>query len=265
MQQSEFITFIILLNIIILIFLVGIIVFVRQYRKRKLQYIAQTNLLNQSHGTELLKTQLEIQNQTMQHIGQEIHDSVGQKLTLASLYAQQLHYQNPAPNIKAKMESISYIINEALDELRGLCKSLTNDTMAQKTIVNLLQELCSSIQNTNQFNIKLSTNNKYADIGLKTKTIIFRVAQEFIQNSIKHSHCNNILVELLFKEGLFIVTLTDDGNGFDGNKIIAKGIGLENIKKRLAALGGFFTFNSTPNKGTKLHINLPTQTYLNAI
>ena len=259
MQQGEFITFIILLNIILIIFFIGIVIFVIQYNKHKLLHISQTKLLNKTHGTALLKTQLEIQNQTMQYIGQEIHDSVGQKLTLASLYAQQLHYQNPEPDIKDKIESISHIINEALEELRSLSKNLTNDVVANKTIVNLLQDLCISLKKTKQFNIQFKTNNLNADIGFKTKTIIFRVAQEFVQNSIKHSHCNKIIINVIFKDLNFSINLTDDGIGFDENKIIAKGIGLKNIKNRLAALGGYYTFKSTPKIGTSLYINLPTE------
>ena len=56
-------------------------------------------MISEAHTKELLSTQIEMQTQTMQYIGREIHDNVGQKLTLASLYTQQLAYENKAPQI----------------------------------------------------------------------------------------------------------------------------------------------------------------------
>ena len=97
------------------------------------------------HQKEILSAQIEIQNQTMQHIGREIHDNIGQKLTLASLYTQQLAYENKAPQINENIENISAIINQSLSELRALSKSLTDDSISNSTIVELLQNECKII------------------------------------------------------------------------------------------------------------------------
>ena len=136
MQQTETIIFIIIANILLLVFVVGIILFILQYKKKKIEHAKEKSMIAETHTKELLATQLEMQTQTMQHIGREIHDNVGQKLTLASLYTQQLAYENKAPHINDKIENISNIINDSLAELRQLSKTLTDDTINNGTIID---------------------------------------------------------------------------------------------------------------------------------
>lgn len=148
MQQTEIIAFIIIANVILFVFIIGTILFIIQYRKRKLEHESEKNIINENYTKELLRSQLEIQTQTMQFIGREIHDNVGQKLTLASLYTQQLSYENKAPQINDKIENISHIINQSLTELRQLSKSLTDDSIADNTITALLQGECDKVNGT---------------------------------------------------------------------------------------------------------------------
>lgn len=103
---------------------------------------------NEIHKRELLATQLEIQQATMQQIGRELHDNIGQKLTLVSLYTQQLLYENKVPEVSERIDQVSQIINQSLQDLRSLSKTLTDDKINQKEIVTLIQE---EVDNTNAF------------------------------------------------------------------------------------------------------------------
>jgi signal transduction histidine kinase len=259
MGKTEVYTFVTLGIVIILIFITGIVLFVSQFRKRKVDHIKETELLNQQHRQELLSTQLEIQNQTMQHIGREIHDSVGQKLTLASLYAQQLAYENKAPQVNDRIDSISSIINESLTELRRLSKSLTDDSIAADSIAALLQSECNKVNDAGQCRVHFSSSTDNALLTYQTKSILLRIVQEFMQNSIKHARCSNISVSLHANGNSLQLHLEDDGKGFDTKAIAGNGIGLSNMKKRAALIGGNFDFESLPGTGTKLDIEIPLQ------
>ncbi len=107
MGKAEITIFIILINAILLIFIIGIIIFIFQYRKRKILHQKEKGIMEEKHRIELLNTQLEIQQQTMQFIGREIHDSVTQKLTLASIYTQHLEFENQYPGLLEKLKGIS--------------------------------------------------------------------------------------------------------------------------------------------------------------
>ena len=204
---------------------------------------------------KLLSTQIEIQTQTMQHIGREIHDNIGQKLTLASLYTQQLAFENKAPHITVNIENISNIINSSLSELRKLSKSLTDNSIENKNLVSLLKSECHKINEYKTCTFTYSKETTQFECAYETKSFIVRIVQEFLQNSIKHSNCEKMEVNLSKEDFYLKLIMKDNGNGFDTNKINS-GIGLLNMKKRTELIRGIFLLESDKN-GTNLSIKIP--------
>lgn len=207
------------------------------------------------HQEQLNIVQIEIQQQTMEHIGREIHDNIGQKLTLASLYTQQLAYENKAPLINNSIENISAIINQSLSELRELSKSLTDNTIKINTINQLLQRECDGFNQLKKCKLVFKSNTNYLELPDSSKIVLLRIAQEFIQNSIKHSDCKTINIALINTNNRLQLCLQDDGKGFDVNNKQKEGIGLGNIKKRIQLIGGTHKLESNEN-GTKLTIEI---------
>ncbi|MGC4101574.1 sensor histidine kinase [Ferruginibacter sp.] len=257
MDKYKIQIFITLTLVVVLALITGIIIYIFQYRKRRLLNIKEQQEMKREHQQELLSTQLEMQTQTMQHIGREIHDNVGQKLTLASLYTQQLAYENKAPQINDKIESISHIINESLAELRQLSKSLTDDSIDNNSITELLQQECDKINNLKKCNAHFTCSRDNIALPYQTKSILVRIVQEFLQNSIKHADCRNIYVVLKTGDTTLELDLNDDGKGFETTSTEGKGIGLANIKKRTALIGGSCRLESEIGKGTALNIIIP--------
>lgn len=257
MGKSEIIVTIILFNLFFLLFIIGIITFIKQYKLKKKEHEIKLQNQYKEHQEELLTTQLEIQTQTMQYIGREIHDNIGQKLTLASLYTQQLAYENKAPQITENIDNISAIINDSLSELRQLSKSLTDDTIEQSTIAVLLENECKKINELKKCHVHFLYIPKIEIQAYQSKSILLRITQEFLQNSIKHSSCKNITVLFKKENNSITLQLEDDGKGFDSTTNQSNGIGLYNMKKRAEMIGGKYTFKSVVGKGTKLTIEIP--------
>ena len=128
----------------------------------------------------------------MKHIGREIHDNVGQKLTLSSLYLQQLVFENKAPQIADNINNVNTIINESLDELRNLSKSLTDDTIENSSMIALIEKECEKVRELKKCTVVFENNLKADITSYQAKSILLRIVQEFIQNSIKHAHCKKI-------------------------------------------------------------------------
>ncbi len=236
--------------------MVSIIAFVRQYRIKKKEHLNQLETVDILHKKELLKTQTEIQKETMQHIGREIHDNVGQKLTLSSLYLQQLVYEKKVPDANTTINNINDIINESLNDLRHLSKSLTDDTITNYTLSELIKNECKKIQELKTYDIAFENKSKHHINSYQTKSIVFRVVQEFIQNSIKHAQCKKINIDMFTSETEIQMRLKDDGKGFDTESTNFKGIGLNNMKKRIGILKGSFNLESNKN-GTTLTLKIP--------
>ncbi len=261
MGKTELLIVIILFNIFFVMFVVAVMIYIRNYRQRKKEYLNEIEIKNEIHQRELLATQLEIQQATMQQIGRELHDNIGQKLTLVSLYVQQMLYENKVPEVNERIDQVSQIINQSLQDLRSLSKTLTDDNINQKEIVTLIQE---EVDNTNSFkkcNVSFEHNFKQLDLDFVHKNVLLRITQEFIQNSIKHSQCRNISISLNTSENvLWELKIKDDGIGFDDAKIVSNGIGLTNMKNRAEIIGADFKLESKENIGTALHIILKKQT-----
>lgn len=257
MGKTELLITIILFNLFFVLFVVAIMVYIKKYKQRKREYLNEIKIANEIHQKELLSTQLEIQQATMQQIGRELHDNIGQKLTLVSLYTQQLVHENKVPQASSRIEQIYEIINSSLQDLRSLSKNLTNDNINENEIVTLIQEEVDHINALKKCKVTFEHNFEYIDLEFVKKNVLLRITQEFLQNSLKHAQCSNISIELKSSSAVFLVLkIQDDGVGFDFAGITSDGIGLKNMKKRAEIIGGAFDLASKPNLGTKLTIIL---------
>lgn len=255
MGKTDEIISITIFNLFFIAFIVAIIVFIYQFKSKKKEHLMQIKSQNEAHKKELLATEIEIQSQTMQHIGREIHDNVGQKLTLASLYIQQLIYENQLPNLQEKIGNINALIDTSLGDLRSLSKSLTDNSVKELDLNQLLQNECEKINALQLCKVVYSGKTK-ALVGYDTKAILLRIVQEFIQNSLKHAECDTITIHVTESEKLLSLTLSDNGKGFNPNGK-SNGIGLSNMEKRTKILKGSFHLTSSPTEGTQVIISLP--------
>lgn len=256
MPQTEIIIFIILANIILLILIGGIIIFIFQYRKRKLLHEKEKQVIEEKHKLELLKTQVQAQEQTMQFIGREIHDSVAQKLTLATIYTQKLEYENKFPEISDKLQRISSVINDSLEELRDLSRTLADNKVHETTLKDLLYFECGRVNDTGVCRAVLESNFE-KEISVTAKSFLLRIVQEFMQNSLKHSGGDCITIKLETTDDGLALIAADNGKGFDIKKIQSGGIGLSNMRRRVNLIGGLFNLHSEPGKGTQMQIIIP--------
>jgi signal transduction histidine kinase len=254
---KEIIIFFILTNVILVILIAGIIIFIFQYRRRKKLHEKEKALIEAHHKSELLNTQLLIQRQTMQFIGSEIHDSVAQKLTLASIYSQKLEFENKYPEIAERLSRISNILNDSLNELRDLSRTLTDDRLQHSGITDLLKMECERVNDTGACKATIESDFN-SEMSATVKSFLLRVMQEFMQNSLKHAECDLITIHLQNRtEGLY-VTASDNGKGFDSEQTASRGIGLTNMKRRIHLIGGVHKLHSEMGKGTRLDLFIPS-------
>lgn len=256
MGKTEYLLITIVFNFLFILFIVAIISYIWQYKKRKAEHNFAIQTQQDLHHKELLAMQLEMQQKTMQEIGREIHDNIGQKLTLASLYIQSLIYENKKPENNESIENISSIINDSLTDLRQLSKTLTDDAIATKSLVSLLQSECEKVSKLKKCWFTYDSNIQTTEVTYHTKSMLLRIAQEFIQNSLKHANCDSIKLNLSHTDGYIVTELSDDGEGFNVGKTDSLGIGLQNMKKRTETIGGQFLLTSD-SSGTNLTIKLP--------
>jgi signal transduction histidine kinase len=254
METPEIIILITLSCGIVLTFIIGLLVFIFQYRKRKIFYNMEKINLAHQYEREREQATLAMQEITMQDIGREIHDGVGQRLTLASIYTKQLLIKNISEETKLHVEEINSIINESINQLRSLSKEPTTETNVEVDLEKLYAEEVTKMRNLNLCTISYQAPGS---IWLPNKKAMFlvRILQEFLQNSLKHASCTHIQVNLELMLTTLRIEIHDNGIGFDRQEP-SKGIGLLNMKRRAQMIEADLNLNSTPGQGTSLTLLL---------
>lgn len=255
MGRSEVIIFLIAMACSFTVFVTGIVVFIYQFRKKAIERAVEKERDAQQYQQQLLAAQLDSQQQTMRSIGAEIHDSVGQKLTLASLYNKRLAID--MAEHKDSIHAVSVIIDESLAELKQLSRTLTNALPVEAGLVYLLNEEAKRVNAAGVCIMAVNYDQSELFLAPEKKNGILRLLQEFIQNSLKHSGCDTINIMLKVQEPLLHITAADNGKGFD-TRLTAMGIGLQTMKTRADQLNATYMLNSNSGMGTVLTLAIET-------
>ncbi|HOZ84728.1 MAG TPA: ATP-binding protein [Niabella sp.] len=245
--------------LIILLLVLGIIVFIIQYRQRRLLFNAEKESLQKQHLLEITTVRVQSQLETMLFIGQEIHDSVAQKLAFCSIILQHKD-KNKLPNDReAELETATKVIHASIEELRSLSKELTESSIQKYSLRELMESECELVNKVTPIKVAFTHSGSIENISFGIKLNLIRIVQEFLNNSIKHARCSNIYVSVLQKENELIVDLGDNGIGFEADQIKLSGIGLDNMRRRVRSINGEYSFASRINEGTQLSINIQMQ------
>ncbi len=254
--SPEFIiVFIIFSVLLIMTLVVFLTVIIYRYQQKQNAYFKDIETLKTSHQNTLLQSQLEIQEQTFENISREIHDNIGQKLTLAKLHLNTLDYVNKEKITLQVNDSIS-MISEAINDLSDISRSMSSEILLNNGFIKALEFEAAQLQKSGMYKISLSASGNTIFMEAATELVLFRIAQEAINNIIKHGQASVIDIRLHYNTVLFTMAITDNGKGFNIDKNVP-GTGLQNIKKRTALLKGTCIITSAENNGTQIKIEIP--------
>jgi signal transduction histidine kinase len=222
-----------------------VFVFFRRQRKNKQE---KEEMQNRYERT-LLKTQLEIQEQAFSYISQEIHDNIGQVLSLVRL---NLNTLNSAAVTEEKIEETDDLLGKAIKDLRDLSHNLQNNRIHDIGIVESIRQLLFSLEKTGQYNTVFHSSDHFHILDANTDIILYRIIQEIINNIIKHANATEIGIEINSEPAMTSVKIRDNGVGFDTTavKSAGTGIGLQNISNRAKTINATVDIKSSAGKGT---------------
>jgi signal transduction histidine kinase len=252
-MQSKFseIDAVVIASAFVAILLVGfIIAMLVMYRRRQYE-----------HEQELLNARLEIQENIFRNLSEEIHDNIGQELSVLKLTLSVISLDK-AEEAKKFIGESRAMVNHVIAGISDLSKSLNTDRILKIGIIEAVKAELGKIEKTNLF----KTSFTYADAKFQLKSgnelILFRIIQEVLNNIIKHSRAQHIIVDLRLRGNTIIFTFTDDGTGFDVREAMqrpsaGRGIGLTSMMNRAKLIGGQLSIQSQPGKGTTSSIELP--------
>lgn len=218
------------------------------HRQRQNQNKQKINQMKAEYEKTLVDIENEIQQDTLSHIGRELHDNIGQLLSLAKL-----NFNSARPEKKVEGQNI---LNQAIQEVRGLSKTLNLDWVEEISLEEFILQQLKKIESTGFCDTKLVNEGVSLEMNKDHKLVLIRVIQEVLNNAIKHASPDSIEV-LIRKNGIGnLILIKDNGKGFDTSKA-SEGSGMTNLKKRMKTIGGDFQITSQIQKGTEIKLSLP--------
>ena len=249
-----------------LFFLLGLAVYIiidQRSKNQKLRFQQQ----QQSNNQEIFNLMLaqkqkvdEVKRIEQKRISEELHDGVLGKMLGARMVLTGLNKKADLVAIKERSEAIT-ALKQIENELRSISHELSH-TAYQKinNFINSVDALLESTKEKTRINtiFNYDEDEDWDDLIGDIKINVYRIIQENIQNAIKHSGCTNFFINFEIKEDVFLVTIGDDGKGFDFNKE-TKGIGMRNVSSRIKKMSGTWHVDTAPKKGTIMKLTIPLQ------
>jgi len=248
-----------LITVTTLIFLIApafLLLYIFIYNRRKKRHIEEKEQMRLNFEAEIVKTQLEIQEQTMQTIGADLHDNIGQLLSLTSLTLGSIELDDP-DKIQEKIEAAIDLTGRSIKEMRLLGKLLQGEQLISMGLADAIRHEIKWVERSGQYIVSCVIDEEMpAENNADKDLIIFRILQETLNNIIKHAQAKHINIKLSYAGRQLILDINDDGNGFNVAGQSA-GMGLYNIQKRTQIVGGQVVIDSAIEEGTRITIFIP--------
>jgi signal transduction histidine kinase len=194
-----------------------------------------------------------------QRLARDLHDSVTQALYSVTLHAQGARHLLASGEVAMAADALDGLQNtaqEALDEMRLLIFELRPPILEQVGLAAAVQARLSAVEGRASLQTKLIADG-IGDLPSPIEQALYRIAQEALNNALRHAHAQRITVQLQQEQTRVILAITDDGGGFDPAVAHKNGgLGLRGIAERVAQLGGTLTLQSAPSAGTQMRVEI---------
>ncbi len=226
--------------------------------------------LKNSHARieALSKRILEAIEEERARLARELHDELGQALTAVKLDLQLLNEFIPGDekserHLKQSIDLIDFTINL----VRRLSVSLRPPALDDMGLLPAIKNMVNGFENRTGIKTILSTNSFTERLAQQVETALYRCVQESLTNIARHSNASSAEVDISKKNGILKVTVSDDGVGFEADKMVVSSehIGLTGMKERIKLLNGKFKIDSVPSEGTTINIEIPWQSWLKEV
>jgi len=239
-------------DLILLVEIVSILVVVLAALTISLVYVDKNRKLR--HGQEVLRSQLEIQEQSLDKIYHEIHDNIGQVLSLAKLHLYALEPELPE-QLNEKVRSSKELVGKAITDLRNLSRNLNTEIIMKFGLNEAVRQELSSIDKNGQYQTSLSEKGLPFRLDEQKELVIFRIFQQHLHNIVP-SKPRNVQVELEYQPRHVSLAVSDDGQNTEPEDEETK-TGIRSMRDRALKIGADLQFTKFTGGGTRIFIDLP--------
>lgn len=205
----------------------------------------------------VIRAMVETQEKERKRLARDLHDSFGQQLSAIKFYISALVAAIKDNGHKEILLKSNEALTNMHADMRSICFNLTPKTLEEFGLLKAVYELCSQMEINESIRFQVKCKTSLPQLSKAKETDIFRVVQEFINNSLRHGKASKIVIYFEPTESTLVVKLRDNGTGFNIDDVGHIGLGLQNAQSRIKSHGGKIKIISQPGKGTQYHFFVP--------
>ncbi|MCI4671263.1 MAG: sensor histidine kinase [Bacteroidia bacterium] len=229
------------------------------YNYHNRQKLLKQRMITMEKEAETLKLRAVLQGeeQERQRVARELHDGLGALLASVKVLFQTLEVEFPKALNSQHYRKAEKLLDHACKEVRSISHNMLSSTLKEYGLEQAIHSLVQLTANHYKLNIDHHTHGLENPLSEDVQLSVYRIIQELLRNVVKHAEAKEIFLQLALEDELLLLTVEDDGKGFDSTKLVNEGIGLKNIRARVEYLGGILDMDSSPGNGTTVNIEIP--------
>ena len=209
------------------------------------------------HQNSILRTKIEEQENTMDQISRELHDNIKSVLGFAQMSMYNIANLATDKEQAVQIDKTNKIIGDVIDELHNISHSLNSNFVKNIGLIETITKELEHIALAKNIACSIDIKGTPTDLSAEKEIHIFRIAQEAMQNCIKHANATNLNFTLNYTPSMFTMKISDNGKGFDKNKLYEmKGLGFLNMFQRARYVHGLLEVQSVPTQGSTVTLSL---------
>ena len=239
---------------------VFIIIFVAYYQQKQAKQQAAFGEMQEQHRRDLMAATFRGQEEERRRIAEDLHDGIGTMLSVTKMSLNQLERKlnGDAVRVGFQMQKTRAMLDETMTNVRRISRDLVPTTLERFGLLPALEELADRASDAD-LQVELNVSDTVGPLPPTTDLMLYRIAQELLNNAIRHARARHIILQLYGINGEVRLSVIDDGVGFDFDAIMEdkqRGLGLRNIESRLNVVKGHVTFDVAPGRGSQIHVQV---------
>jgi signal transduction histidine kinase len=234
--------------LLIMVFAFIIIFFVTYNRNLSIQKAMKE--MEQKHQEHNLAT-LEDERQ---RFAQDLHDEIGASLSAIRLYVSDIYSGQHNEDVRDKLQQVKHTIDQSMASTRRISHNILPPGLEHMGLSHVVNDLVKTFNLSGRINVNVTAEAKMPKLDYSRELILYRVLQELINNTIKHAQASKIDIQFEQTPDDYIIRYSDDGIGFDTSENNSEGIGLKNVKSRVAMVKGSYTMDAESGFSVELKI-----------
>ena len=224
-------------SLLFMLFAITLVVFLIIHKKRRYEYLLEKKTMEINYQNQLLQSRMEVQEQSFRYLSEEIHDNIGQLLSIVKMQLYNIKRNSNEDDIVSRATDCTELLGKAITDLRNISHTLSSAYVLNSGLAEAIEKDITYRRSARKDIIcQLHCDGEEYEIGEERELLIFRIIQEAIGNAMKHASPTNIRVSLSYEPESLVVVVNDDGIGFDSNRTQKSGIGLNNMYLRSQVL-----------------------------